>query len=330
MTIQSRSPRTRRDSRPGSVRRCAEIEGSASRGGAQPGRGPGRFFLADPSEDLRVSRTPEFGLFERGRAGQEFVEQDAERIDVAAGVDVERPHLGLLGAHVFEGADDGAKLGEHRPLGQPLLDRFGHAEVDHLGLGLAVAEGHQHVGWLDVAVDNPLLVGVLDRPADREEEFEPFARRQEMLVAVFGDRDAVDQFHHEVRPPGLGRADIEDPGDVGVIHHRQSLAFGLEPRDHLRGVHAWLDDFERHPAPDRLLLLDHEDGPHAALADLLEKFVEANNRPRPFHDRWSRSEGSGSGFGDLDVGSLIVRLSRSHGEVHARLIRRRRGSGIGH
>ena len=55
-----------------------------------------------------------------------------------------------------------------RPLGQPLVDGLGDAEVDHLGHRLAVDERHQHVRRLDVAMDNPLLVRVLDRLADRE------------------------------------------------------------------------------------------------------------------------------------------------------------------
>ena len=82
-------------------------------------------------------------------------------------------HLGLLGAHVLERADDRAELREQRLLGQPLVDRLGHAEVDHLGHGLAVVQRHQHVRRLDVAVDDPLLVGVLDRLADRDEQLQP-------------------------------------------------------------------------------------------------------------------------------------------------------------
>ena len=69
----------------------------------------------------------------------------------------------------------GAELGEQRPLGQPLVDGLGDAEVDHLGHRLAVVEGDQDVGRLDVAVDDPLLVGVLDRLADRDEQLQPLA-----------------------------------------------------------------------------------------------------------------------------------------------------------
>ena len=105
-------------------------------------------------------------LVERRRAGQQFVEQHAERIDVGARVDVQAAHLGLLGAHVQRRADHLREVGVDRALGQLLVDRFGHAEVDDLGHRLAVVRRDQHVRRLDVAVDDPFLMGVLHRLAD--------------------------------------------------------------------------------------------------------------------------------------------------------------------
>ena len=52
-----------------------------------------------------------------------------------------------------------------------------------------------------------------------------------------------------------------------VVHQGQGLALGLEAGDHLAGIHPGLDDLERDPAPDRLLLLGHVDGAHAPFAD---------------------------------------------------------------
>ncbi len=101
-----------------------------------------------------------------------------------AGVDVELIQLGLLGAHVLRRADHLAELGEQRLLGQPLADRLGHAEVDDLGHGAVVVLGHQDVRRLDVAVDDPLLMGVLDGLADGHEQFQPLPRRELVLVAV--------------------------------------------------------------------------------------------------------------------------------------------------
>ena len=105
----------------------------------------------------------------------------------------------MLRAHVFQRADHRAVLREQGPLGQFLLGRFGYTEVDHFGNRLTVIQRDHYVGWFDVAVNDALLMGVLNRVADRHEQFQPLSRCQVIVVAVLGDGDAVDQFHDEVR-----------------------------------------------------------------------------------------------------------------------------------
>jgi hypothetical protein len=78
----------------------------------------------------------------------------------------------------------------------------------------------------------------------------------------------------------LRGAGVEHLGDVRVIHERQCLTFGLEPRDHLSRVHPRLDDLECDPAADGLFLLGHVDEAESPLADLLEQFVGTDQRPR--------------------------------------------------
>ena len=123
-------------------------------------------------------------------------------------------------------------------LGQLLPGRLGHAEVDDLRHRLAVVEGDQHVGRLEVAVDDALLMRVLDRLADGDEQFQPLPRREVVLVAVPGDRHPLDEVHDEVRPAGAGRAGVEHAGDVRVVHQGQGLPLGLEAGDDLPRVHA--------------------------------------------------------------------------------------------
>ena len=56
-----------------------------------------------------------------------------------------------------------------------LAGRLGDAEVDDLGHRHAVVQRHQDVRRLEVAVDDPLLVGVLHGLADLDEQLQPLA-----------------------------------------------------------------------------------------------------------------------------------------------------------
>ena len=101
----------------------------------------------------RDRRVPEEG----GPPGHHLEEHDAERVDVAAGVDAHT--LRLLGREVGGGA-------HHRPgLGEALLgvDRPGDPEVGHLHLTVV---GDQDVAGLHVAVDHLVLVCVAERGGD--------------------------------------------------------------------------------------------------------------------------------------------------------------------
>ena len=67
-----------------------------------------------------------------------------------------------------------------------------------------------------------------------------------------------------------------------MVHHGQRLPLGLEAGDDLAAVHAGLDDLEGDLALHRLGLLGHEDGAHAAFANLLKQLVRADDRARAF------------------------------------------------
>ena len=80
-------------------------------------------------------------------------------------------------------------------LATPKSMTFGHRH--------AVVERHQDVGGLQVAVDDPLLVGVLHGAADEHEQLQPFPDREPLPVAILGDGQAADQLHDEVGPARL-------------------------------------------------------------------------------------------------------------------------------
>src|SRR5262249_29344064 len=91
---------------------------------------------------------------ERRTAGQQFVQEDAQRVDITPGVDVELVDLGLLGRHVIQGADDVAEPGNQGLVGQRVPGRLGHAKVDDLRHWGAVVDGDQNIRGLKVAVDD--------------------------------------------------------------------------------------------------------------------------------------------------------------------------------
>ena len=66
-----------------------------------------------------------------------------------------------------------------------------------------------------------------------------------------------------------------------VLHQRQGLALGLEAHDDFLGVHAELDDLQRHLALHRLGLLGHPDRPHPADTDLLGPLGDPQQIPGP-------------------------------------------------
>ena len=150
----------------------------------------------------------------------------------------------------------------NRLVGQLLAGRLRNTKVDHLGDWQIIVHRDQYIGWLDVAMDDPLLMRMLNRLTDLHEEFESLLRCQLPLIAELGDRDATDQLHDKVRPANRGRrwgiADrsrfkvvstsfpdcsrIQNLCDVGMVHQSQSLPLGLESRQDLATVHSQLDD----------------------------------------------------------------------------------------
>ena len=126
-------------------------------------------------------------------------------------------------------------------------------------------------------MDDPLLVGVLHRLADRHEQLQAGPDREPQAVAVLGDRLPAHQLHHEERLAGLGAAAVVHAGDIGVVHQGQCLPLGVEPRQHRARVHPDLDQLERHLPLDRLSLTGPVNGAHPPLAEDFEQRVPAGD-----------------------------------------------------
>ena len=212
-------------------------------------------------------------------AGEHFVEQHAKAVDVRASVNIQSAHLGLLGAHVGGRAHEGLELGEEGLVRQTLIHGLGDAEVNDLGHRHAIVERYKNVRRLDVAMDDALLMRVLDGLADPDEQGQTLAGRQPVLVAVIRDANPAHQLHHEIWPSGGRAARIKHLGDVRVIHQRQGLPLRLESSDDGFGVHPRFQDLEGDTPPNRGLLLGHENDADTALADLLQQLVTSDPIP---------------------------------------------------
>ena len=236
---------------------------------ARPGRGD----VAEHALDLAVDGRLEL---QRDLAGQHLVEEDAEGIDVGARVDPARNHAGLLRAHVLRRSDQVALPRHEGPIALRGVRRLRDPEVDHLRHGQAVLDAHDHVGGLDVPVDDALAVSMLDALAHLEEQPESLEGGELVAAAVIGDGRSSNQLHDEVRPAMVVGSGIEDPGDVRVIHLGEGPPLGLESRDDAVGVQAALDELERDLALDGLRLSGQVHDPHPALTQGLEDLVGAD------------------------------------------------------
>ena len=199
-------------------------------------------------------------------SGKDFVEEDAEGVDVAGGGDVLA--AGLLGAGVMRGHHRGqGDGGVARGMGE--LDDFGDAEIEELGLAVG---GDEDVGGLDVAVDDAGVVGALDGGADFAEEAEAVVDGKVELVAELADGLSGDVLHDEVREPFGSGAGVEEGGDVVVTEGLEDAALVVEAAEDGGGVHAALDDFDGEVARDGGVA-DAIHRAHAAFTDALEELI---------------------------------------------------------
>ena len=168
--------------------------------------------------------------------------------------------LDLLGRDVVDRADDVAGLGELRARA---LDPLRQAEVgEERGAAL-----DQHVGGLDVAVDQALAVRGVERGGDLAADVDRAVRAQPALGAQHrGEVGALDVLHREVEQPVL-LARVVDGDDVRVLQGSGDPRLAIEALAEARGLgQLGRDDLDRR-APAQVEVLSPIDQAHAAAPD---------------------------------------------------------------
>ena len=234
-----------------------------------------RLRFADDADD--VGRRPAGEAIGQS-AGEQLVEQHAERVDIRG-----RGHrvaAYLLGAGVLRRHQLQPGSGRRERLARELgIQQLGDAEVQQLGCAIGDDE---HVGRLDVAVDDQVLVRVLNRGADVPEELQARGGVEPVRVAVVDDRLSFDVFHGEVRPAVRRAAAVEKAGDERVLEAGENLTFVPEAADDAVGVHAALEHLDRDALLERVIVADAKiHGAHAAVTDLSNQAVRAKTSLLP-------------------------------------------------
>ena len=154
--------------------------------------GKRRLFLADTAQQVRLVFSPK-----RRIAGQQFVEDGAQREHVATRIQILRA-AGLLRREVLRGSRNVSGL--RKALARALIQ--GQAEIQQLGLQV---RADQNIARLQIAVDDAALMQEMHGQRHLSHQFRPLLEAQGMRRPV--QRSAFHVLHHEMRgarPPVQG------------------------------------------------------------------------------------------------------------------------------
>ena len=167
------------------------------------------------------------GPLNGGSPGEHLICDGTKAVHVGAGPDVALASS-LLGAHVLRRADHHAAPGETlTSIRQRHIERPRDPEISD---ECAPVMRKQHIFGLDIAMYDPVLVGVLERRRHLSRDADGFVKRQLMLPPEpVAEALAVHVHHREPELAGGGLARIEHRQDVRMLEPRGDTDLAPEP-----------------------------------------------------------------------------------------------------
>ncbi len=261
-----------------------------------PARRDARGRLGDPEHRGRHGRLAPEGQLAR----EHLVEDHAQRIDVGRRSDAFPQHL--LRGHVARSPDQ-CLAGHLRVAGPFALQRPGDSEVGDDQSLRGLVGNQQHIGALEIPVDDPLGMCRLQRIDHLLDQGKRLGWSERAGAEPVGEGLALEQLHGEEEegfPGGLRGEELEDAADVAMGDSPRQENLPAEPFPG-RGVigQGRLDELQCHPGPQRtiLCLCHHAHPPASDDAEDLEALVDDIPGPRPGR-RWieDRTEAGSSSW----------------------------------
>src|SRR6266540_580729 len=231
--------------------------------------------LAQGGRDLplmQLEQLPSRAGDDRGLAGERFVHEHAEGVEIGSRLDAGAD--ALLGSHVFGRSQRVAFLGEALGRGE-----LRHAEVENLGPAIVAQED---IARLQVAVDDPFFVSGAQGSTNLDEDGNRETRRDDARSGqLVGQADSAKEFHHDIDAAVRHLVEVERSDDVGMLDRHLYLCFSPQTRDLARVLGRcsakYFDGYLRSER-DVLGRVNHADAPRSDLAG--DSVFATEHRPR--------------------------------------------------
>src|SRR6266567_3679909 len=208
--------------------------------------------------------------------GEQFVQDQAQGIYVAARIELCRIRPDLLGTHVRQCPDKFSKVRSAGDLCIAIGDAR-DAKIQDFRLPCFI---DQDVARLQIAMNNAAVVSMLRCLADPDDQIQALRHRQAMSGGVFEQSVAMDSLH------GKERSSTRDSGfvnlsDAGMLEAAEHVRFTLKAAENFWNRQSRLHNLERHNTA-WIFLLGFIHNAHSTLADETDDAIGAEI------GRWAR------------------------------------------